>query len=227
MQSISQLMEKNTLAFITLLFVLIGLFLYFLPSIIARKKRDALSIFLLNLFLGATGIGWVIALVWACKKDYEPTIIYVEKNQQPALNPAEIHNSDIPMGNEIVEQNYKSRFYWDIIVLLIVLSATLLFGYKFYKNRVQGESQQIGSVANNWSETDKIGFAESTNEFIDKYDRNDIKLKRVEISNCIIEETISRYPAFEDFKREFVNDRNIIMEIISTCLTKYGLQDLN
>ena len=40
--------------------------LYFLPAIIGRDKSDAAGIFLLNLFLGWTVIGWVIALIWAC-----------------------------------------------------------------------------------------------------------------------------------------------------------------
>jgi len=39
--------------------------LYFLPAFIGRDKRDAAGIFLLNLFLGWTVIGWVIALIWA------------------------------------------------------------------------------------------------------------------------------------------------------------------
>jgi hypothetical protein len=45
--------------------------LYFLPSIIAlaRGKRDLLAIFLLNLFLGWSIIGWIVALVWAAKSD--------------------------------------------------------------------------------------------------------------------------------------------------------------
>lgn len=48
-----------------------GFVLYFLPAIIAfaRSKRDAVSILVLNLFLGWTMIGWVIALVWALKED--------------------------------------------------------------------------------------------------------------------------------------------------------------
>jgi hypothetical protein len=48
-----------------------GFVLYFLPAIIgfARSKRDAVSILLLNIFLGWTAIGWVIALVWAVKQD--------------------------------------------------------------------------------------------------------------------------------------------------------------
>jgi T4 superinfection immunity protein len=47
------------------------LILYFLPSIIAlaRSKRDTLAIFLLNLFLGWSVIGWIVALVWAAKHD--------------------------------------------------------------------------------------------------------------------------------------------------------------
>ncbi len=47
------------------------LLMYFLPSIIAaaRGKRDLTAIFLLNLFLGWSVIGWIVALVWAVKHD--------------------------------------------------------------------------------------------------------------------------------------------------------------
>ena len=48
-----------------------GFLFYFRPSIIAaaRRKRDLVSIVVLNLLLGWTAIGWVIALVWALKAD--------------------------------------------------------------------------------------------------------------------------------------------------------------
>ncbi len=48
-----------------------GFVMYFLPAIIAlaRNKHDITSIVLLNFFLGWTMIGWVVALVWACKHD--------------------------------------------------------------------------------------------------------------------------------------------------------------
>ena len=48
-----------------------GFLMYFLPSVVAlaRSKRDLLAIFLLNLFLGWTLIGWIVALVWAAKAD--------------------------------------------------------------------------------------------------------------------------------------------------------------
>jgi hypothetical protein len=48
-----------------------GFVLYFLPTIIAfvRSKRDAVAILALNLFLGWTAIGWIIAMVWALRQD--------------------------------------------------------------------------------------------------------------------------------------------------------------
>lgn len=48
---------------------LLGLvLLYFLPSIIAPSYKLA-PIFVLNLFLGWTLVGWVAALVWAVNND--------------------------------------------------------------------------------------------------------------------------------------------------------------
>ena len=54
-----------------------GFVLYFLPALVAviRERHDKLSIFLLNLFLGWSFIGWIIALVWACKSE---RVVYVQ-----------------------------------------------------------------------------------------------------------------------------------------------------
>jgi hypothetical protein len=54
---------------LTLGVLLVGLYVYF-PTIVAvfRNHRQLLAIFVLNLFLGWTLVGWVIALVWACIK---------------------------------------------------------------------------------------------------------------------------------------------------------------
>ena len=48
--------------------------LYFLPTIVAKRrgKTNLLAIFTLNLFLGFTLIGWVVALVWAVSQDNLP-----------------------------------------------------------------------------------------------------------------------------------------------------------
>ena len=46
-------------------------FFYFLPFAIAfnKKRANTGAIFALNLFLGWSLIGWVIALVWALKEE--------------------------------------------------------------------------------------------------------------------------------------------------------------
>lgn len=43
--------------------------LYFLPSMVGYNKKNAGSIIILNIFLGWTLIGWVVALVWAASVD--------------------------------------------------------------------------------------------------------------------------------------------------------------
>ena len=50
-------------------FLLVAGLLYFLPAIIGHNKRDATGIFILNLVAGWTGIGWIVALLWACASD--------------------------------------------------------------------------------------------------------------------------------------------------------------
>jgi hypothetical protein len=50
-------------------FLIFATLMYFLPSIIAHRKRDFAGIFMVNLLFGWTVVGWVIALVWACVAD--------------------------------------------------------------------------------------------------------------------------------------------------------------
>lgn len=56
-------------------FVLFLLAVYFLPAIIAggRHHHNSTAIFVLNMLLGWTLLGWVIALVWACTAVRPPT----------------------------------------------------------------------------------------------------------------------------------------------------------
>jgi hypothetical protein len=53
----------------TLLVVIVGIGLYFLPTIIAvaRKVTNQGSVLVINFFLGWTFIGWVVALAMACR----------------------------------------------------------------------------------------------------------------------------------------------------------------
>jgi len=52
-------------------FGLVGLALYFLPTIIvlARRKKNVVGPILVNVLLGWTVIGWIVALIWALTVD--------------------------------------------------------------------------------------------------------------------------------------------------------------
>lgn len=47
----------------------VGIVLYFIPTIITmcRGTNNGMKVFIVNLLLGWTGIGWLWALVMACK----------------------------------------------------------------------------------------------------------------------------------------------------------------
>ena len=53
----------------TIAYLVIGLILYFLPTIVGRKKKNVMAIGVLNFFLGWTFIGWIVALIWGTTKD--------------------------------------------------------------------------------------------------------------------------------------------------------------
>jgi hypothetical protein len=61
------------------------LFLYFIPASVAcrRAHHKAASIVILNLVLGWTLIGWVVALVWALTAS--PVEFYLAQNDNPLL----------------------------------------------------------------------------------------------------------------------------------------------
>ena len=54
-----------------LVLVLLIVILYFIPSLIAvsRHHRNKTAIFVLNIFLGWSVLGWVVALVWSFTND--------------------------------------------------------------------------------------------------------------------------------------------------------------
>ena len=62
-------MDNNILSIILgILALYVLLYIYFIPSVVATKRQHSnrLAINILNIFLGWTFLGWVIALIWAC-----------------------------------------------------------------------------------------------------------------------------------------------------------------
>ena len=62
--------ELGGLVFVILVFA-VCVYLYFIPTIVANKRgrKNKGAIFVLNLLLGWSFVGWVVALVWAAKED--------------------------------------------------------------------------------------------------------------------------------------------------------------
>jgi hypothetical protein len=71
-----------------LLIPVIAVVIYFVPSFVAarRRHRNEIAIFVLNLLLGWTLLGWVAALVWACTSDVDrPEPVEVEEQRRGRL----------------------------------------------------------------------------------------------------------------------------------------------
>ena len=61
--------------------------LYLLPAIIgfSRHHRQATAIFVLDLLLGWTMIGWIAALVWSLTNSQPQQVIYVQGGSAPGV----------------------------------------------------------------------------------------------------------------------------------------------
>jgi len=70
----------SVLGILSVISLLVIGFIYFIPSIIAQKRQhhNRNAIFVLNLFLGWSLIGWAISLSWALTR--------VESKFSPNLN---------------------------------------------------------------------------------------------------------------------------------------------
>ncbi|MGI9307165.1 MAG: superinfection immunity protein [Gammaproteobacteria bacterium] len=67
--------------------LLLLLIIYFLPTIIGWNKKQIGGIFVINLFLGWTFLGWIIALAWACASST------IQQKQSPAPKKFSAHPS--------------------------------------------------------------------------------------------------------------------------------------
>ena len=60
-------MQMQKLSLVELLWIVLIVTFYFMPTLIAflRQHKNKLAIFLLNLLLGWSVLGWVASLVWS------------------------------------------------------------------------------------------------------------------------------------------------------------------
>lgn len=73
---------------IILSLILLALISYFLPTVVASTRRhtDLGTIFAINLFLGWSLIGWVVAMAWA-SKDVRTTSTTARESVIPVNGP--------------------------------------------------------------------------------------------------------------------------------------------
>ncbi len=93
--------------------IVLFLLFYFLPTIIAMLsgKLNILAILALNLFLGWTFVGWIIALVWALTNDTRTQTIVVnnlvseERTVNPIIvQPFQENSQNLPNTESLLKQ---------------------------------------------------------------------------------------------------------------------------
>lgn len=87
---------------------------YMLPTLVAalRKKRNTLAIGALNVLLGWTFIGWVVALVWSLASEREV--------QSPSGEPGTVSSTS---NSGVLHSSMSSGV---IVILLVVVGALYL-----------------------------------------------------------------------------------------------------
>ena len=79
---------------IIIIFILIVL-IYFLPSIVGYNKTNINSVMIINIFLGWTFLGWVIALAMAAGGKREEQFTPISYNQDPLYTGEDESDSEI------------------------------------------------------------------------------------------------------------------------------------
>ncbi|MBW5800058.1 superinfection immunity protein [Halomonas elongata] len=96
--------------------ILLVIAAYMLPTLVAalRKKRNTLAIGALNVLLGWTFIGWVVALVWSLASERDAPSPNGESGVTTSSSNSGVLNSSLSPG---------------IIVLLLVVVGALYLAY--------------------------------------------------------------------------------------------------
>jgi len=98
--------------FLIIIISTIGITLYFLPTAIGWNKRNSNAILALNLLLGWTFIGWIVALIWSLSKDSTPIIIS-EKSRKKKKKKKN-RNKKIDLTEENPESDISTVKEWNI-----------------------------------------------------------------------------------------------------------------
>lgn len=94
---------------LSLWIILIIFISYFFPSIIAifKGKSNTTAIIILNIFLGWTFVGWIVALVWAFTVDTKSQTVVINNNSEQPIKSNNSKNikTDVSANNLEISPN--------------------------------------------------------------------------------------------------------------------------
>jgi hypothetical protein len=69
---------------LALIFIIVGIGAYFVPGIIAQVRHvpNSGSVWIINIFLGWTFVGWIVALAMACRSQLPAQQVIVQQGWQ-------------------------------------------------------------------------------------------------------------------------------------------------
>lgn len=93
------------------MYIFLIILLYFIPTFNAysNKKRNATSVLIINLFLGWTVIGWIVAFAMSAGKDATPTVVVKEKEQSKVTAEELAHLFDLKTKGVITEEEFQAK----------------------------------------------------------------------------------------------------------------------
>lgn len=95
--------------FIIFILLILGVIVYFIPALVANNHQHPQTgaITILNLFLGWTLLGWVIALVWACSKQ-EPQKVVIQ-NEKASLTDELVKLAELKDKGILTEDEFNAK----------------------------------------------------------------------------------------------------------------------
>lgn len=131
--------------------VLVLVLLYFLPSYIGRKKRNAVAIFLVNLLTGWSIIGWIVVYVWARN---EENVQGVASQPQVAALPA-------------VQGNARARKLGFLALIAAALVLAIILHVRLHNG---SNSPNTSAAPITEASSDVVATYHDSNEILDPYD---------------------------------------------------------
>jgi len=187
---------------------ILALVLYFLPTILSLilRRRNTLAIFAMNLLLGWSLVGWVVALVWALTKDNQNQTVIIKNEIKTDSKMVTIDKSlDDPHTEKIddtnntetstadkstigtVENNSNRKKILNILLFSSFLLGAFLVGFfvDHYFNRNQSKNTAIISNQSNSSDNTVVSNQSNSSNSTNSSSTNGSVANENEIDKCI------------------------------------------